>query len=108
METTVKRLDDPEGGIIVETFRLLREATRQAQTECELPDFLAARLLAVADAPEQYPDAEPEVRELLDMLPLYDTYAQTGYMGMGVSNLILEGAIARLEKKRQTGKKISR
>jgi len=33
------------------------------------------------------------------MLPLYDTYGQTGYIGMGVSNLILEMAIRRVELK---------
>ena len=87
----------------MELFGQLREATLRAQSDCELPDFFAARLLAVAATPEQYPDAEPEVLALLEMLPLYDTYGQTGYIGMGVSDGILAGAIARLEKKRQTG-----
>jgi len=80
-------------------FAQLREATVRAQSERELPDFLAERLLAVADRPELYSQAEAEIRALLDMLPDYDTYGQTGYMGMGVSNAILEGALRRLERK---------
>jgi hypothetical protein len=82
-------------------FELLREATQQAQLERELPDFLAERLLAVAARPECYPQADAEVRALLEMLPDYDTYGQTGYIGMGVSNLIIEGALRRLEAKRR-------
>lgn len=80
-------------------FAQLREATVHAQSNNELPDFLAERLLAVADRPELYSQAEAEIRTLLDMLPDYDTYGQTGYIGMGVSNLILEGALRRLEGK---------
>jgi hypothetical protein len=85
----------------MDVFARLREATLQAQKECELPDCLAERLLDVAGRPDRYPDAAAEIEELLEMLPLYDTYGQTGYIGMGVSNLILEGAIARLEAKRE-------
>jgi hypothetical protein len=35
------------------------------------------------------------------MLPNYDTYGQTGYIGMGVSNGVLEGALRRLEGQRK-------
>lgn len=80
----------------------LREATLRAASEDELPDFLAARLLAIADAPASHPDATKEIEVLLEMLPLYDTYGQTGYIGMGVNNLILEGAIKRVEAKRKS------
>ncbi len=80
-------------------FTQLHEATVRAQAECELPDSLAERLLAVAGQPHRYPQAEGEIQMLLDMLPDYDTYGQTGYIGMGVSNGILEGALRRLEAK---------
>lgn len=82
-------------------FDRLRAAVFSAQRDNELPDFFAARLLAAADRPDEYPDAEAEVLALLEMLPLYDTYGQTGYIGMGVSNGILEGALRRLEEKRR-------
>lgn len=85
----------------MDLFALLRTATVRAQAECELPDYLAKRVLAVADNPELYPQAEAELRAVLDMLPDYDTYGQTGYMGMGVSNSILEGALRRLELQRK-------
>lgn len=81
-------------------FDQLHSATLLAGEDNEVPDFLSARLLAVASSPHCYPDATGEVLKIIDMLPLYDTYAQTGYMGMGVSNVILEGAIRRLEAKR--------
>lgn len=85
----------------MDLYEQLREATRQAQAELELPDFLADRLLAVAARPQCYPQADAELLALLDMLPEYDTYGQTGYIGMGVSNVILEGALRRLEAKKR-------
>jgi len=81
-------------------FARLHSATLLAGQDSELPDFLSERLLAVASFPHCYPDAGEEILKIIDMLPLYDTYAQTGYMGMGVSNIILEGALRRLEVKR--------
>lgn len=92
---------DAEATMDSNLFARLRTATERAAAENELPDFLAARLLAVADNPRHFPGAAAEVRELLEMLPLYDTYGQTGYIGMGVSNLVLEGALKRLEAKRR-------
>ena len=84
----------------MDLFMRLRQETLRAAQDNELPDFLAKRLLAVADNPQRYPDACKELLELIDMLPLYDTYGQTGYIGMGVSDGILDGAIRRLERKR--------
>lgn len=85
----------------MDLYARLREATLRAREDNDLPDCLAARLLAIADAPRNDPRADAEILALLDMLPDYDTYGQTGYMGMGVSNLVLEGAIRRLEARRQ-------
>jgi len=85
----------------MDLYERLREATLQAQAERELPDFLADRLLAVAARPWCYPQADTEILALLDLLPDYDTYGQTGYIGMGVSNVILEGALRRLEGKKR-------
>lgn len=85
----------------MDLYEQLREATLRAQAERDLPDFLADRLLAAADYPQLYPQADAELLALLDMLPEYDTYGQTGYIGMGVSNVILEGALRRLEAKKR-------
>lgn len=84
----------------MDLFVRLRQATLLAAAENELPDFLAARLLAIADHPDSHANAGAEIERLIEMLPLYDTYGQTGYIGMGVSNLILEGAIRRVEAQR--------
>ena len=68
----------------------------------ELPDFFADRLLEIASSPQHYPDTDEEILKIIDMLSEYDTYAQTGYMGMGVSNVILESSLKQLETKRVT------
>jgi hypothetical protein len=37
------------------------------------------------------------VREyLVEKVTLYDTYGQTGYLGTGINNIILENALKRL------------
>ncbi|MBI5655909.1 MAG: hypothetical protein HZC44_03400 [Geobacter sp.] len=79
-------------------FARLRSETLRAVEENELPDHLAVRLLALVDLPDCYHDADGEILQLIEMLPLYDTYAQCGYVGMGVSNCIIEAAIRRLEE----------
>jgi len=84
-------------------FARLRSETLRAVEENELPDHLAVRLLALADLPDCYPDADDEILQLIEMLPSYDTYAQCGYVGMGVSNCIIEAAIRRLEEKLRAG-----
>jgi len=80
-------------------FAQLRKETILAEQENELPNFLAVHLLSIADNPHLYPEADEDILKIVDMLPLYDTYGQTGYIGMGVSNLILEAAIRRVELK---------
>ena len=84
----------------MDVFTRLHAATVLARQDNDLPDFLAERLLAVASSPHCYPDAAEEILTIIDMLPEYDTYAQTGYMGMGVNNAILEGALRQIEAKR--------
>lgn len=84
----------------MDVFARLRSAALLAGRENELPDFFTDRLLAVASSPHNYTDATEQILEIIDMLPEYDTYAQTGYMGMGVSNSILEAALKRLESQR--------
>jgi hypothetical protein len=82
----------------VDLFERLRQATVEAQQEAELPDLLARRIFAIAGQPHGYP--LEMISELLEQVGLYDTYAQTGYMGMGVNNAVLEGTIRRLEESR--------
>ncbi len=77
----------------------LNAATLIAQQEDDLPDFLAVRVYAIAEQLTGSPAFQVEIEELIEQLSLYDTYGQTGYIGMGVNNYILEGTIVRIEKK---------
>jgi hypothetical protein len=74
-------------------------ATLTAEQEDDLPDFLAERVYAIAEQLKGRSGFQAEVEELIEQLSLYDTYGQTGYIGMGVNNYILEGTIVRIEKK---------
>lgn len=76
----------------------LHLATMTAQRDDDLPDFLAARIFAMIDNMSGLHTLQGEVEELIEQLALYDTYGQTGYIGMGVNNCILESSIDRLER----------
>ena len=76
-------------------------ATLNAQQEDDLPDFLAVRILAIIDQLQGSHSFHGEIEELIEQLAIYDTYGQTGYIGMGVNNTILEGTLGRLEKRLQ-------
>ncbi len=77
----------------------LNMATARAQQEDDLPDSLAARIFAITDQLQSCRFLQDEINELIEQVGLYDTYGQTGYIGMGVNNLILEGTLCRLEEK---------
>lgn len=80
-------------------FEQLKQVTVQAQELNELPNFLAERIFKIASDEARYQSFVKEVEELARQVDHYDTYGQTGYMGMGVNNAILEGTIRRLEEK---------
>jgi len=79
----------------------LQMATVKAQQEDDLPGFLAERIFAIADSLQGQSILLDNIDELIEQLALYDTYGQTGYIGMGVNNSILEGTISRIEKSLQ-------
>lgn len=81
---------------MMELFERLRAATEAAQREQDLPDTLAERIFAILDNPAPFRAREEEIRDLIEQINLYDTYGQTGYIGMGVNNAILEGTLKRL------------
>ena len=76
----------------------LNAATLTAQREDDLPDFLAVRVYAIAEQLAASPVFQVEIEELIEQLSLYDTYGQTGYIGMGGNHSILEGTLSRIEK----------
>jgi len=77
-------------------FTQLREVMAAAQKEQELPDYLADQIQLIIDNQQQYSTRQREIEHLIEQVSLYDTYGQTGYLGMGVSNLILEKTLQRL------------
>jgi len=76
----------------------LHAATVLAQQVDDLPDFLAQRIFAIVYRLQGREVMLAEIEALTEQVGLYDTYGQTGYIGMGVSNDILEGTIRRLEQ----------
>jgi len=76
----------------------LHAATVLAQQVDDLPDFLAQRIFAIVYRLQGREVMRAEIEALTEQVGLYDTYGQTGYIGMGVSNDILEGTIKRLEQ----------
>jgi hypothetical protein len=95
----INTLNDKQKRGSMDLLTRLNLATLTAQKEDDLPDFLAARIYAVAQQLTSSHDLQNEIAELIEQLSLYDTYGQTGYIGMGVNNYILEGTIVRLEAK---------
>ena len=83
----------------------LRAVTVLAQDEESLPDFLAERIFTLTEMSRQYQVIIEEIAELTEMVSQYDTFGQTGYIGMGVDNLILEEKIKRIEKIIYTARK---
>jgi hypothetical protein len=82
----------------MEIAETLRKVTRNAQQEDELPDYLAARIHAIADLLPTGRYNRDQIEKLIEQVSLYDTYAQTGYLGMGVNHLILEKTIRQIEE----------
>lgn len=77
-------------------FERLREATAAAREGQELPDYLAAQIFEIIRYRDRFVDFEQELSLLVDQVTNYDTYGQTGYLGMGVNNVILEKSLKRL------------
>lgn len=80
---------------IAETLRMV---TRQAQKVDELPDYLAVRIFALADLLSTVRYEQRDIERLTEQVKLYDTYGQTGYLGMGVNHTILEQTIRQIEE----------
>ncbi len=81
----------------MDLFERLRKETVRAQDEDDLPDFLALQIVEIADRPEDFRSYESEIEDLIKQVRNYDTYGQTGYLGMGVNNAILEGTLKKLK-----------
>lgn len=79
-------------------FEKLRSVTENARNEQELPDYLAERILWIIENQDRFHSREAKIDDLAEKVANYDTYGQTGYLGMGVNNAILEKTLKRLEE----------
>lgn len=77
-------------------FDRLQAAMEVAQAEQELPDYLARDILTILQRRQEFAGREEEVEKLIEKVTLYDTYGQTGYLGMGVNNTILQKTLEKL------------
>ncbi|MBW6510256.1 MAG: hypothetical protein K0A94_12035 [Desulfuromonadales bacterium] len=77
-------------------FAQLQAVMNTAQDEQELPDYLAEQVQFIIDHPERFLARKPEIQHLIEQVEHYDTYGQTGYLGMGVNNVILGNTLKRL------------
>ena len=77
-------------------FERLESALHSAREEQELPDHLAREVELILRQREIFHGRTQEIEELIHMLEVYDTYAQTGYIGMGVDSAILQGALKKM------------
>lgn len=78
-------------------FEKLQAVTETAQNDMDLPDFLAARIFGIIANQDRFRARIAEIDELAEKVANYDTFGQTGYLGMGVNNVILEKTLNRLE-----------
>lgn len=78
---------------------MLREVTITAQEQNDLPDYLASRIFAIAEQLQSLSRVPAGIEDLIEQIELYDTFGQTGYLGMGVNHLILEKTILRVEER---------
>ncbi|MHB8057365.1 MAG: GSU3529 family protein [Desulfuromonadaceae bacterium] len=78
-------------------FEKLQSVTETAQNEQDLPNYLAERIFRLIENQNRFNVRNSEMEDLVDKVTNYDTYGQTGYLGMGVNSVILEKALNRLE-----------
>jgi hypothetical protein len=77
-------------------FEKLQSVTEKAQNEQDLPDFLAERIFWIIQNQASFLSRGAEIDDLTEKVANYDTYGQTGYLGMGINNVILEKTLNRL------------
>ena len=80
-------------------FDRLSDALEKARAEQDLPDFLAKDISVILQRRKDFAGRENELEELAEQISLYDTYGQTGYLGMGVNHVILQKTLDRLLRK---------
>ena len=78
-------------------FEKLQSVTETAKNEQDLPNFMAERIYRLIENQDRFNARNSEMEDLVDKVTNYDTYGQTGYLGMGINSVILEKTLNRLE-----------
>ncbi|PLX80102.1 MAG: hypothetical protein C0616_09215 [Desulfuromonas sp.] len=82
---------------MIDLSQTLKAVTMRAQDQNDLPDYLASRIFAIADQLATSQTEPLSIDNLIEQVELYDTFGQTGYLGMGVNHTILEKTIRKIE-----------
>jgi hypothetical protein len=80
----------------MDLFSRLAAAVKQQHSEGELPDFMLAPLLQVAEHPERFADKTALVEELLEEVEQYETYSNVCCEKIGFSLEDLQRTLKRL------------
>lgn len=80
----------------------LLAVTRTAQQQQDLPDYIARRVEMLIATLEGRSAPQIPLAQLIDQINDYDTYGQTGYLGMGVNHVILSATLDRIFAELQT------
>lgn len=80
----------------MDLFMCLADAVRRQHREGELPDFMLALLLRVAEDPEGFAGKEKLVAELLERVEQYETYSNVCCEKIGFCLEDLQTTLQRL------------
>jgi hypothetical protein len=80
----------------MDLFVRLADAVRRQHSEGELPDFMLAPLLQVAEHPELFADKTELVAELLERVEQYETYSNVCCEKIGFCLEDLQATLERL------------
>ena len=85
-----------QSGTYMDQIGELLRVTRVAREQQDLPDFIAHRIEHLASGLDLTMVSRVDVAELIDQIADYDTYGQTGYLGMGINHVILTATLDRI------------
>lgn len=74
----------------------LQLITRIAREQQDLPDFIVGRINDLVSRLDISSVPRVDLAELIGQIADYDTYGQTGYLGMGVNHVILSATLDRI------------
>jgi hypothetical protein len=80
----------------MDKFEKLKSTLIEAQETQDLPDYISELVEEIINLRNEFESSMNEIDNLTEKIQLYDTYGQTGYLGMGVDSAILEKTLKRM------------